>query len=125
MRSTAPVTATPQYDEFGFFHENAQEYDIAWNGPPAVRRAEVDAGGGQRFNIGTGVETSDLQLHSAVAAAVGGPDDPEFYPPRLGDLKRSCLDSGLAERVLGWRPQVPLHDGIRRTVEYFRDLRTV
>jgi len=50
VRSTAPVTATPQYDEFGFFHENAQEYDIAWNGPPAVRRAEVDAGGGQRIS---------------------------------------------------------------------------
>jgi UDP-glucose 4-epimerase len=82
--------------------------------------ASGPAGGGQRFNVGTGVETSDRQLHSAVAAAVGAPDDPEFYPPRLGDLERSCLDIGLAERVLGWRPQVELHDGIRRTVEYFR-----
>jgi UDP-glucose 4-epimerase len=66
------------------------------------------------------VETSDRQLHSAVAAAVGAPDDPEFYPPRLGDLKRSCLDIGLAARVLGWRPQVPLAEGVARTVQYFR-----
>jgi UDP-glucose 4-epimerase len=35
-------------------------------------------------------------------------------------LKRSCLDIGLAERVLGWRPQVALDEGVRRTVEYFR-----
>ena len=44
---------------------------------------------------------------------------------RLGDLKRSCLDIVLAERVLGWRPQVRLDDGVRRTVEYFRGVRTV
>jgi UDP-glucose 4-epimerase len=90
----------------------------------AFIKASGDAGGGQRFNIGTGLETSDRQLHSVVAAAVGGPDDPAFYPPRLGDLKRSCLDIGLAERVLGWRPQVQLDDGVRRTVAYFRDLHT-
>jgi UDP-glucose 4-epimerase len=84
-----------------------------------VRAAGTDAGG-QRFNIGTGMETSDRQLHSAVAAAVGAPDDPEFHPPRLGDLKRSCLDIRLAQRVLGWRPQVVLDDGVQRTVDYFR-----
>jgi UDP-glucose 4-epimerase len=86
----------------------------------AFVKASGEAGGGQRFNIGTGIETSDRQLHTAVAAAVGGPDDPEFYPPRLGDLKRSCLDIGLAAAVLGWRPAVNLDEGVRRTVEYFR-----
>jgi UDP-glucose 4-epimerase len=91
----------------------------------AFVKASGDAGGGQRFNIGTGIETSDRQLHSAVAAAVGGPDDPEFHPDRLGDLRRSCLDNRLAERVLGWRPQVQLHDGVRRTVEYFRNAHAV
>ncbi|MGO9928679.1 MAG: NAD-dependent epimerase/dehydratase family protein [Mycobacterium sp.] len=90
----------------------------------AFVKAAGDAGSGQRFNIGTGMETSDRQLHSAVAAAVGGPDDPAFHPDRLGDLRRSCLDIGLAERVLGWRPQVELDDGIRRTVDYFRHVRT-
>jgi len=91
----------------------------------AFVKTSGDLGGGQRFNIGTGLETSDRQLHSVVAAAVGGPDDPEFYPPRLGDLKRSCLDNRLAARVLGWHPQVQLDEGVRRTVGYFRDLRTV
>jgi len=38
------------YDEFGLFHENAQEYGIPWNGPPAVRRTAVDVGGGQRVS---------------------------------------------------------------------------
>ncbi len=84
-------------------------------------KASGSAGGGQRFNVGTGVETSDRQLHAAVAAAVGAPDDPEFHPPRLGDLKRSCLDNSLGKQVLGWRPAVTLDEGIRRTVDYFRD----
>jgi UDP-glucose 4-epimerase len=104
---------------------NTRDYVYVGDVVDAFIKASGDAGGGQRFNIGTGIETSDRQLHSAVAAVVGGPDDPEFHPPRLGDLRRSCLDSGLAQRVLGWRPQVQLHDGIRRTVEYFRDVRTV
>jgi UDP-glucose 4-epimerase len=104
---------------------NTRDYVFVDDVVDAFIKASGDAGGGQRFNIGTGVETSDLQLHSAVAAAVGGPDDPEFRPPRLGDLKRSCLDNGLAARVLGWHPRVSLDEGVRRTVQYFRHARTV
>jgi UDP-glucose 4-epimerase len=86
----------------------------------AFVQASGEAGGGQRFNIGTGVETSVRELHSVIARAAGAPDVPEFHPPRLGDLKRSCLDISRAENVLGWRPKVPLEDGVARTVEYFR-----
>jgi UDP-glucose 4-epimerase len=82
--------------------------------------AAGDAGGGQRINVGTGVETSTRQLHSAIAAAVGAPDEPEMHPPRLGDLRRSCLDISRAETVLSWTPKVSLHVGIGRTVDFFR-----
>jgi UDP-glucose 4-epimerase len=85
----------------------------------AFVRAAGDAGGGQRFNIGTGVETSVRQLHSVIAAAAGGRDEPEFYPARLGDLKRSSLDISRARQVLGWTPKVELADGIARTVKFF------
>jgi UDP-glucose 4-epimerase len=87
----------------------------------AFVRASGEAGGGQRFNVGTGVETSTRQLHSEIARAAGAPDEPEFHPPRLGDLRRSRLDFGRAESVLGWRPQVALADGVARTVDFFRD----
>ena len=86
----------------------------------AFVKASGEAGGGQRFNIGTGVETSVRQLHTAIANTVGAPDEPEFHPARLGDLRRSCLDSGLAAEILGWRPQVEIDDGVARTVEFFR-----
>jgi UDP-glucose 4-epimerase len=87
----------------------------------AFVKAAGEAGGGQRFNIGTGVETSVRQLHTAIASALGAPDEPEFHPPRLGDLKRSCLDISRAESVLGWRPDVKLGDGVARTVAFFRN----
>jgi len=86
----------------------------------AFVKASGDTGGGQRFNVGTGVETSVRQLHSEIAKAVGASDEPEFHPPRLGDLRRSCLDISRAETVLGWRPNVKLADGVARTVEFFR-----
>ena len=99
---------------------NTRDYVFVDDVVDAFVKASGGAGGGLRFNVGTGVETSDRQLHTSVAAAVGAPDDPEFHPARLGDLKRSCLDISRGQQVLGWRPQVGLDEGVRRTVEYFR-----
>lgn len=98
---------------------NTRDYVFVDDVVDAFVRASGEAGGGLRFNVGTGIETSDRGLHTAVAEAAGAPDDPEFAPPRLGDLQRSCLDISRAERELGWRPQVPLAEGVRRTVKYF------
>ena len=99
---------------------NTRDYVFVDDVVDAFVAASGAAGGGQRFNIGTGVETTDRRLHSVVAAAVGAPDDPRIEPARLGDLTRSCLDPRLAELVLGWRPKVDLEAGVARTVEYFR-----
>ncbi len=101
---------------------NTRDYVFVGDVVDAFVRASGEAGGGQRFNIGTGVETTDRQLHSVVAAAVGAPDAPQFEPARLGDLARSCLDPRKAETVLGWRPRVGLDEGVARTVEYFRSI---
>ncbi|WP_179470470.1 NAD-dependent epimerase/dehydratase family protein [Mycolicibacterium vinylchloridicum] len=100
---------------------NTRDYVFVDDVVDAFVRASGTGGCGQRFNIGTGVETSDRKLHAVVAKVVGAPDDPEFAPARLGDLKRSCLDVRKAEMVLGWHPQVHLEEGIARTVEYFRN----
>ena len=86
----------------------------------AFVRAGGEAGGGLRFNVGTGVETSTAQMHSAIAASAGKPDTPGFHPPRLGDLKRSRLDITRAGDVLGWTPKVALAEGVDRTVDFFR-----
>ncbi|MBB1018804.1 MULTISPECIES: SDR family NAD(P)-dependent oxidoreductase [Dietzia] len=86
-----------------------------------VRAAEVPAAAGLRFNVGTGVETTDRGLHTLVAEAAGAADDPEYAPARLGDVDRSALDAERAAEVLGWTPQVTIREGVARTVDYFRD----
>ncbi len=74
---------------------------------------ERDAGG--VFNIGTGAETSVLELYEAVQRVTGGGRAAELAPARLGELQRSVLDVSLAERELGWRPRHSLDDGLAET----------
>ncbi len=100
---------------------NTRDYVYVSDVVDAFIAAAGTAGNGERFNIGTGIETTDKELHSAVAAATGGQDNPEDAPARLGDVPRSVLDINKARDILGWEPKIPLAEGINRTVEYFRN----
>ncbi|MDQ7851087.1 MAG: UDP-glucose 4-epimerase, partial [Armatimonadota bacterium] len=71
-------------------------------------------------HIATGVETTVKDVHRLLAAAIGYWAAPQHGPPREGDVYRIALDVTLAGRTLGWRPQVVLEEGLRRTVEWFR-----
>ncbi|MQA83966.1 MAG: NAD-dependent epimerase/dehydratase family protein [Streptosporangiales bacterium] len=84
----------------------------------AFRLACGDRGGGERFNIGTGVATSDRELHSLVAEITGAPDTPEYAPPRPGDLPAMVIDPAPARTGLGWSPRTPLREGIAATVAW-------
>ncbi|MDQ1511607.1 MAG: hypothetical protein QOG50_3451 [Actinomycetota bacterium] len=50
MRSTDAVTSAPVYDEFGLFHENAQEFGLAFDAPPLVRRVAVEIDDGYELS---------------------------------------------------------------------------
>lgn len=84
------------------------------------RAATTEQAAGLRFNIGTGVETSDRRLHTLVAETIGVADNPDFAPPRLGDVARSALDAARAREVLGWAPRTDIAAGVARTVDFFR-----
>jgi UDP-glucose 4-epimerase len=85
----------------------------------AIARA-TERGGGLLCNIGTGVETSDLQVYETVASAVGVQGPPMHASDRPGDLQRIALDHGRATMQLGWQPFTSFADGIAQTVEWFR-----
>jgi UDP-glucose 4-epimerase len=70
------------------------------------------------LNVGTGRETSVLELYDAISRVSGVEREPELAPARLGELQRSVLDPGLAERELGWRPRRTLDEGLRETWEW-------
>jgi nucleoside-diphosphate-sugar epimerase len=56
----------------------------------------------------------------ALRAAAGASVQPVYAIARLGEQRRSCLSPKLAERVLGWRPVVPLGDGLVQTLQHFK-----
>jgi UDP-glucose 4-epimerase len=70
---------------------------------------------GARVNIGTGVETSVLELYDALRAVAGFGGEPGFAPARPGELGRIALDCAEAARVLDWTPKADLADGLART----------
>ncbi|HEY9311873.1 NAD-dependent epimerase/dehydratase family protein [Williamsia sp.] len=100
---------------------NTRDYVYVDDVVAAFVLASAEDGGGQRFNVGTGVQTSDRDLHTMVAEAAGAADTPTFEPARLGDVRDSSIDGSRAGVVLGWKPAVTLAEGIARTVDYFRN----
>jgi len=72
------------------------------------------------LNVGTGVETDVNLLYRILADAAGVAAEPRHGPAKPGEQLRSCVDPSAAGRALGWRPQVGIEDGLRRTLEWFR-----
>ena len=103
------------------FGDGSQTRDYVFVGD--VVRAFVAAVGatGGVFNVGTGIETSVRELWHGCTGAAGVAAEVAHDAPRLGELQRSSLDAGRAERALGWRAEVALRDGLLRTWEWIRE----
>ncbi len=70
------------------------------------------------FNIGTGTETSVVQLANAMLEASGITVAIENAPARAGELLRSSVDNARAKKLLDWEPSVELVGGLRETYEW-------
>jgi len=80
------------------------------------RPAQLDHRG---FNIGTGIETSVVALADALQRSAGSNVPLDFAPPRPGEQQRSAVNIEKARRVLGWQPEVDLHEGLEETFAFF------
>jgi UDP-glucose 4-epimerase len=72
------------------------------------------------FNIGTGVQTTVTELHQRIAEVVGVSRPPDHAEARTGEVHASALDPTRAGRVVGWKPDTDLSEGIKRTVDWLR-----
>ena len=70
------------------------------------------------YNIGTGRESSVLDLVEALAPHADGGFSPEFADARPGEIERSCLDVTRAREALGWIAQVELAEGLEHTMAW-------
>jgi len=73
------------------------------------------------FNIGTGVETDVNELFRNINAFTNANIEEKHGPAKKGEQLRSCLTYKKIESVLGWKPEVTVSEGLKKTVEYFKE----
>lgn len=89
--------------------------DIARAGLLALERA-----GGETLNIGSGIPSSVNRVAAILKEVSGYRGEIARGPAKAGEVYRIFLNPGRAAQELGWKPEVSLEEGLRRTVEYFR-----
>ena len=77
---------------------------------------------GRTINVACGESFDLLQVLDGINQALGTKVEPIFEPARAGDVRESLADITLARKVLKYEPTVGFDEGLRRTVEYYRDL---
>jgi len=107
--------------ETEIFGDGKQTRDFVYVGDvvEALLAAAATPGAGV-FNVGSGTETSILELHQLCTETAGVQQRPRLAPERPGDIRRSVLDASRAGRELGWRAETMLADGLGRTWESVR-----
>lgn len=78
-------------------------------------------GGPEVCNIGSGSGTTVNDLWAMLSELTGRAEEPQYGPPRPGDIHAISLDAGLARAELGWSPKVSMETGLAQTVEFFRE----
>jgi len=72
------------------------------------------------YNVGTGVETSVVDLYKEIARSVGSGAAANHGPAKPGEQQRSVIDAGRLRRDLGLPGPLPLSQGLQRTADWFR-----
>jgi UDP-glucose 4-epimerase len=93
----------------------------------SILAATLKEAEGQSFNIGNNRETTILELAQLIKGLVGATSEivhvpyGEAYNVNFEETRRRVPDVRKAERVLGFRAEIPLEEGLRRTIDWFRD----
>jgi len=79
-----------------------------------IRAMESDKlKGGEVINVGSEKSYSVNYLSKLIGGEV------EYFPPRLGDLRHTQADTGLAKNLLDWEPKVDFDQGVKKTFDWF------
>jgi UDP-glucose 4-epimerase len=107
-------------EQLRIFGDGRQTRDYVYVGDVVAATLAAQGHAGV-FNVGTGTETSVLDLAEACQRAAGVSVETEHAPARSGELQRSVLDPARAERELGSRARTPLEEGLAATWEFIRE----
>ena len=107
--------------ELHIYGDGRQTRDYVFVGDVVAATLAAGSAPAGVYNIGTGIETSVLELADGCKRASGVDAEVAFDPPRLGELARSVLDPSRAEAALGFRPATSLDDGLEATWNFVRE----
>ncbi len=77
---------------------------------------------GRMMNLATGRNVSLLKLLDLLNRLLGTRIEPQFAPPRAGDVRESLADITLARKWLGYESQTSFEEGLRRSIDYYRSV---
>ena len=73
-------------------------------------------GDGEIYNLGTGRQTSVVEVCELLRKIIGFDKEPLSAPARTGEIERICLDAKKAVEGLGWKPEYTLEEGLRKLI---------
>ena len=100
------------------FGDGRQTRDYVFVADVVAATLAASSGPAGVYNVGTGIETSVLELAEVCRRVSRVDAELVFDPPRLGELSRSVLDPSRAKSAFGWRPTTSLDEGLAATWEY-------
>ncbi len=86
----------------------------------AIRALLTDAANGMTLNVGSGRQTTILELAERISRLAGREPQLVFAPEREVEVRYRCPDIAKMQQVLGFTPQVALEEGLRRTLESYK-----
>ena len=84
--------------------------------------ADAPDAAGRTINAADGRSIDLLTLLDVLNRLLGMNVKPQFAPPRPGDVRESRADIALARKLLGYEPQVDFEEGLRRSIDYYRQI---
>ena len=101
--------------------DGLQQRDFVYVGDIARANLSALAGNGSGiYNLGTGIPTDIVTVWRELARITGYTGTERHGAAKQGEVRTTYLDVTRAAHELGWRPAVPLVDGLTRTAEFFR-----
>jgi UDP-glucose 4-epimerase len=101
--------------------DGEQQKDYVYVGDVArANLAALEAGGGETYCIAYGKGTSVNALYQGLVNEIGHEVEIKRAPKRPGDIYLTYFDCNKACRELDWQAEVGLEEGLRLTVNYFR-----
>jgi nucleoside-diphosphate-sugar epimerase len=102
--------------------EQTRDFTYVANVVDGVLKAATAPGAsGQSINVATGHSISLNQLFATLATILGVSSEPVYAEARAGDVRDSLADLSKARRLLGYAPTVSFEEGLRQTVDWYRE----